>query len=66
MVFSFFISDEEKTLVIIDHQSQEPIRSRVDSLDSGISGSSGVSIRKKSKRRLPWEEADSSEQVSMF
>ena len=41
-------------------------RSRVDSLDSGIGGSAGFSIRKKSKRRLPWEEADSTEHIMCY
>ena len=48
-----------------DTASLDQTRSRLDSMDSGISGNT-VSIRKKTKRRMPWEEAAATEQVCCF
>ena len=45
--------------------SLDPGRSRLHSFDSGIS-SGNVTIRKKTKRRLPSEEADATEQIRCF
>jgi hypothetical protein len=48
-----------------DTASLDQTRSRLDSIDSGISGST-MTIRKKTKRRLPWEEATATEQVCCY